>query len=193
MTISENELEALEILKKQIGESISEISQLERYSLGYYVEEGHITGLNLFSCGLSIIPKEIELFTSLKRIFIRGNNLNTITEELFSLPSLEILDLSENQLTELPKSINLLSSLKELHLESNQLNFLPETIGSLKSLEILDLSENKLKSVPNSIGEMHQLKTLDLSGNKIEELPDSIGKLKSLDILFLGNKCEYQF
>ena len=161
MTISEKELEALENLKRHIGETISEISHLERYSLGYYVEEGQITGLSLFSCGLSTIPKEIELFSSLKKIFIRGNNLNTITEELFSLPNLEILDLSENQLTDLSKSINFLSSLKELHLESNQLNSLPETIGSLISLETLDLSENKLTRVPKSIGGMQNLKTLD--------------------------------
>ncbi|MFX1599214.1 MAG: leucine-rich repeat domain-containing protein [Promethearchaeota archaeon] len=159
MTISENELEALEIFKKTIGESILEFPQLERYSLGYSVEEEHVTGLSLFSCGLQTIPKEIEIFTSLKKIFVRGNNLNTITEELFSLPSLEILDLSENQLTELPKSINLLSSLKELHLESNQLNCLPETIGSLSSLEILDISENKIRSVPNTIGRIQKLKT----------------------------------
>ena len=67
MTISEKEVEALEKLKELIGVSIYEISQLERYSIGYYVEEGHVTGLNLFSCGLSRIPKEIEFFTSLKK------------------------------------------------------------------------------------------------------------------------------
>ena len=101
--ISEKEREALEILENQIGESISEIPKLERYSFGYYIQDQHITGLSLYSCGLFTIPKEIESFTSLKEIYFRGNNLSTVREQLFSLDSLEILDLSENHLTEIPE------------------------------------------------------------------------------------------
>jgi len=102
MKISDKEQEALEIMEDQIGELIPEIFKLERYSFGYYVQDQHITGLSLYSCGLKTIPKEIESLTSLRDIYLRGNNLITVTEELCSLASLKILDLSENQLTELP-------------------------------------------------------------------------------------------
>ena len=39
----------------------------------------------------------------LKEIYLRGNNLGLIPEELCSLPVLEILDLSENRLNNLPE------------------------------------------------------------------------------------------
>ena len=58
MTISEQEQEALEIIEDQIGESLLEVAQLERYSFGYYIHDQHITGLSLYSCRLSSIKKK---------------------------------------------------------------------------------------------------------------------------------------
>ena len=57
MTISENEQKALEVIEEHIGESLLEVSQLERYSLGYSVHDQHITGLSLYSCRLMNITK----------------------------------------------------------------------------------------------------------------------------------------
>ena len=68
MTISEKEQEAIKSLENELGESIPEISELERYRLGYYVQDNTITGLSLFSCGLSTLPKTLESFSSLKEI-----------------------------------------------------------------------------------------------------------------------------
>ena len=184
MTIPEKEQEALELLENHIEVSIPELSELERYRFGYEVLNDHITGISLFSCGLSTIPKIIESFSSLNEIYLRGNNLDSIPDELCSLPVLEILDLSENQLKELPDLIRSLSKLRELHLESNQLNNLPASFGDLISLELLDLSENQLGNIPTSLGKLNKLKTLDLSRNEITNLPDSLGALISLEVFY---------
>ncbi|GAH60853.1 unnamed protein product, partial [marine sediment metagenome] len=95
MNIREREREALEILEAQIEGTIPEISELERYKLGFCMLDGHITGLSLFSCGLSYIPKTIESLSFIKEIYLRGNILSSIPDELCSLPVLQILDISE--------------------------------------------------------------------------------------------------
>ncbi|MHA2087829.1 MAG: hypothetical protein ACW972_06115, partial [Promethearchaeota archaeon] len=92
MTISEKERKALESLETHIETSIPEISELERYRFGYFALNDHIRGMSLFSCGLSNVPEIIESFSFLNEIYLRGNNLTSIPDELCRLPYLEILD-----------------------------------------------------------------------------------------------------
>ena len=113
MLISEEEQKFLIYLEKLIGLSITEVSDLQSYTFGYTIENNHVDGLSLFSCGLTIIPEKITTLRFLKKLLVRGNKLRVIPDELCFISSLDTLDLSENRLVKLPKVIYSLSSLKE--------------------------------------------------------------------------------
>ena len=134
MPIPEVEQKYLKSLGKLIGEPIPEVSDLQSYTFGYTVEDNHIVGLGLFSCGLKSLPEKINSLNSLRKLYLRGNNLKVIPEQIGYISTLDTLDLSENKLVKLPKSVYSLKSLNDLHLESNKLTIVPDTISSLTSL-----------------------------------------------------------
>jgi len=101
---------------------------------GVEVEDGHVTGLNLFDNDL------------------RGEIPNTIS----SLSNLKSLNLSFNQLEgDLPSSITELSALEGLRLEMNNFkNEIPNLMDSfknLKELPVLDVSIEDIKTRLNGI------------------------------------------
>nr|XP_023906334.1 receptor-like protein 9DC3 [Quercus suber] len=86
-----------------------------------------------------------------------------------ALDALELLDMSDNELTgNVPSSIGALSSLKSLVLQSNKLNGSLPTQGlcELKKLEELDLSWNNFEgTLPSCLYNLTSLQMLDLNGN----------------------------
>lgn len=120
----------------------------------------------------------------------------TLSEELTSFPveilsladSLEILDLSHNQLTSLPKEFAQLKKLKIIFASNNNFVALPEVLGQCDELEMVGFKSNHIKHVPsNSLPE--KLRWLILTDNHIEGLPDSLGERPRLQKLALaGNR-----
>ena len=101
----------------------------------------------------------------------------------------DILDMSENSLTELPEAIGWLHKLKTLNLRFNRLTSLPESIGRLQQLQLLLLRDNQLTTLPESIVNLQQLRLLHLRDNRLTTLPENIGRLQQLNILLLrGNQ-----
>lgn len=81
------------------------------------------------------------------------------------LTKLELLDLSNNKITDLPSDLWSLGSLKNLNISFNQIS------GSLSS----------------NIGNFGQLETLDVSGNNFSgRIPEAISSLSSLQVLKLN-------
>ena len=76
---------------------------------------------------------------------------DAVPAELGQLTSLEMLDLTGNQLTSVPAEIGQLTSLEWLELNNNQLMSGPAEIGQLTSLERLDLAGIQLNGVPFAI------------------------------------------
>ena len=70
------------------------------------------------------------------------------TEILFLADSLEILDLSNNQLKTLPDEIKQLRKLKIIFASNNDFETLPEGLGQCESLEMGVFKANKIKYVP---------------------------------------------
>ena len=81
----------------------------------------------------------------------------------FGTPSLQMLDLSENNLI-------------------GEINSIISVIGGLYNLRSLNLQKNKLTGpIPRSIGDLTQLRSLDHSFNQLNgEIPESIGNLTEL-------------
>ncbi|KAK8985588.1 hypothetical protein V6N11_068837 [Hibiscus sabdariffa] len=132
----------------------------------------------------------INLPSSLKRLSLGGCDLRgQFPNEIFQLPYLEYLDLSENSFTGsiLPYSFkNLSSSLKLLDLNFCDLQGkFPSGISQLPYLEYLDLSWNSFTgSIPASLGNLTKLASLFLYVNNFGgQIPDVFGKLNKLTTL----------
>jgi len=96
---------------------------------------------------------------------LRNQGLTEAPRALFEEKSIEILNLSGNQLTSLQAEVRQLTKLRILDLSNNTLTNIPAELGQLSNLEILNLQNNKLTGLPYELGNLKNLKTLDLRGN----------------------------
>ena len=152
---------------------------------------------------------------------LKSGQLNGITrlqlsEDLTEFPleileladSLEILDLSGNQLSDLPEELSQLTNLRIIFASNNLFTHLPDVLGSLPKLEMIGFKTNQIKTVseqslpnqlrwliltdnaievlPHSLGERPRLQKLALAGNKIRVLPESMKNLSSLELVRLS-------
>ncbi|KAI8571182.1 hypothetical protein RHMOL_Rhmol01G0098900 [Rhododendron molle] len=145
--------------------------------------------LNLDSCHLSYLPKEIGNLISLQTLHLAKNNLHTLPDGICNLTCLKQLWLEENNVSNLPSGIGRLTALEILYLSNNSLCTLPDTIGKLSCLKDLWVGNNKLSHLPSEIGDLDSLEALVLDGNNgFRALPESICKLVRLQTLLL-NDC----
>ncbi|MFX1376723.1 MAG: GTP-binding protein [Promethearchaeota archaeon] len=186
--------EYLHAISKKIKENgFPIIFEIEGTSFGIKIENSTVTGLGLFNCYLSTLPKSIISFKSLKKLSLRSNQLIRLPYVITELESLEMLDLALTDLTIIPKSLGSMKNLKTLHLENNALMTLPVSIGDLKSLEEIFLENNPIKSLPESICNLSNLKKLYLEAptyfykGNLNDLPYNFGKLTSLQELDLSS------
>ena len=112
-----------------------------------------------------------------------------LTIEKAAENNVELLDLSNKQISLLPPEIGDLSNLRRLELGFNKLTVLPSEIGNLKNLIWLGVRQNQLTELPPEIGNLASLTRFDLRSNHLITLPPEIGKLKNLlGIGFRDNK-----
>lgn len=85
--------------------------------------------------------------TGVKRLDLT-ENLSQFPQEIFNLAdSLEILDLSNNQLSELPDDLERLHKLKILFCSNNQFTRLPAMLSRCPKLEMIGFKSNKIEVV----------------------------------------------
>ncbi|KAL2626667.1 hypothetical protein AAZV13_07G125900 [Glycine max] len=141
-------------------------------------------------------------FTSLKELYLSYIDLDSDLhiQDISRFTSLEILDLSSNQLNErIPwhQDFHRLSNLEHLILDYNNLeNEFLKNIGELTSLKVLSLQQCDINGTlpPTDWFKLKKLEELDLSGNQFEgPLPSSFVNMTSLRKLeisenhFIGN------
>lgn len=110
-----------------------------------------------------------------------------IPSEIYMLPELKRLDMTNNYFTEISPKVVELKKLKQFIMRRNVLLRIPDEIFQMENLEYLDLSENSLREIPGSINQLQTLKYLYLGCNEISDLPDEICKCKGLHELQLHN------
>lgn len=142
------------------------------------------TVLHIFSIEVYKLPKEIfEEFKSLKNLIVNGNHLRVIELGTFTdaAKSLEVLRLSNNDLTELNAFVFNISSLKTLDLGRNRIERIAsEAFVGLFSLERLYLSDNNLKSLASDVFySLRNLSFLSLENNQLTKLDEDTFKFNS--------------
>lgn len=141
-----------------------------------------------------IVPDEIvaEIY-ALTSIWADG--ANTLPDEIFDLPELEILYMGRagypeisGPLPPIPANIATCKTLKILHLQNCEIEEIPDAIFT-PWLEELKLGGNRLKYIPDSISRATSLRLLTAWLNELEYVSPAIGELKCLrSIDFTGNR-----
>lgn len=135
----------------------------------------------------STIPEGVPSFT--KNLYLFGNGIEILKREDFDgMQSLEMLDLSQNKLTQLPERVfEHLTSLRNLDLSSNQITHIAEEcFQGMALLERLYLYSNNIESIhPAAFNGLEHLLELKLQNNRLTSLPVlSMPKLLLLDLRF---------
>lgn len=121
-----------------------------------------------------------------------AEGLTVFPEAIFSLAdTLEVLDLSGNQLTALPDDLHRFKKLKVIFASNNPFTELPASLGQCENLEMIGFKANAISQVP-AAALPPKLRWLILTDNQITELPLAIGKLPYLQKLMLaGNQLTH--
>lgn len=126
--------------------------------------------LELNGNGVSAIPAGVFKLPKLKRISLQKNNMQNISDTpIGHVSTLQIIDLSNNDLATVPDSIGRLTNLKEIYLQGNSIVSLPDSMGELKSLMILNVDGNDLTTLPVSLLKDTPVYRIELAGNPVYE------------------------
>lgn len=137
-----------------------------------------------------LIETEDPVYRGLKKLKIRGRDLNVLPKSIFNIHELEVLELSPDReacldfkLPELPPAIGKLINLKVLILDTNEMDALAAEVTMLVCLERLALSNNHLSSLPTGFKNLVNLKSLHLSNNEFADFPMDLCELENLEFL----------
>ena len=143
------------------------------------------------------------------RLDLRGCALTALPHEVFGLAdTLQVLDLSDNALTDLPAALAGLHRLQVLFASGNPFTTLPPVLGRCPALQLagfktcridtvpadalpptlrwLILTDNRIDTLPDTLGRCAPLQKLMLAGNRLRHLPDSIGQCQRLELVRLA-------
>lgn len=153
----------------------------------------NVTALELVHCDLERIPHAIFSLLSLQELDLKENNLKSI-EEILSfqhLRKLTTLKLWHNCIPSIPEHIKKLTSLEQLCFNNNKIEVLPSHLFLCHKLRRLDLSYNDIRFIPPEIGVLQSLQFFSISCNKVESVPDELYFCKKLKTLKIGknNLC----
>ena len=147
------------------------------YIYEYYFSRNHIQKLDI-----SVLSK------TTTRIDLSHNELDSIPDELFTLPNLTHLFLNFNRIKSLPDAFSKSQSLLVIALNSNPIETLPNEYP--QNLEQLYMQNCNLDKIPESLTTLDDLIELDCSCNAIKEIPAGFKAIKKL---YLSQNTFIQF
>ncbi|WP_410499086.1 leucine-rich repeat-containing protein kinase family protein [Chitinibacter sp. S2-10] len=149
------------------------------------LQSGQLAGMTRLDlgCNLSQFPREIfELADTLEVLNLSGNQLSTLPDDLPRLKKLKIIFCSNNDFTELPAVLGQCEQLEMIGFRANRIQTIPATALPL-SLRALTLTDNHITTLPDEIGHCAQLQKLMLAGNRLTALPASLAGCSQLELI----------
>ena len=146
---------------------------------------GRLTGLTRLdlSEGLTDFPTEIfDLADTLEILNLSGNQLSALPADLPRLRKLRILFCSDNHFTELPEVLGQCPHLSMVGFKANRIATLPAA-ALPPALRWLILTDNRLQVLPPEIGRCASLQKLMLAGNQLTSLPETLAQCQQLELL----------
>jgi len=192
------ELQTCYIYHLNVGDDISNATSLQRVVLDF--DEGTSLGplrfqeANVFYGShkeeIQVNSKLFEL-PSLKFLFLRGNPLTVLNDDIPINYSLDTLAIMKTGISDLPPSLSSLKNIRFLNLQQNQFEYIPLCLSKLQKLTYLWMDNNDINKIDQSIKDLQKLEYLSLSNNNLTKLPTAINKLQSLRFLDCqGNKIK---
>ncbi|WP_429048988.1 leucine-rich repeat-containing protein kinase family protein [Aeromonas veronii] len=140
---------------------------------------------------LTEFPSEIlSLKETLEVLDLTGNQLSTLPDELAGFGKLRIIFCSENRFTELPEVLGRCPALTMVGFKSNRI----ATVSAKAlpaGLRWLILTDNAIEQLPDELGQCDALQKLMLAGNRLRELPASLANYRNLELLRIAaNRIE---
>ena len=149
------------------------------------LQSGALLGISKLklSCGLSSFPQEIfTLADTLEILDLSENKLSQLPDDLWRLKKLRVLFLERNEFTVFPKVLSSCMALTMVGLKFNKINSIPEDAFP-PNLRWLILTHNKITQLPASIGSCTKLQKCALAGNQLEVLPSEMAACVNLELL----------
>ncbi|MBW3777833.1 serine/threonine-protein kinase [Aeromonas veronii] len=140
---------------------------------------------------LTEFPTEIlSLKETLEVLDLTGNQLSALPDELAGFGKLRIIFCSENRFTELPEVLGRCPALTMVGFKANRI-----TTVSARALPAglrwLILTDNAIEQLPDELGQCDALQKLMLAGNRLRELPTSLANCRNLELLRIAaNRIE---
>lgn len=152
------------------------------------LQSGELNGITRLqiSDNLSEFPTEIfTLADTLEILDLSGNQLSQLPDNLADLVNLKIIFCSNNLFTEVPTVLANCPKLEMIGFKSNQITTFAENALPLNTRWLI-LTDNQLTKLPNSIGDLKQLQKCMLAGNQLTEIPKTIQYCTKLELLRLS-------
>lgn len=132
------------------------------------------------------LPATLKYLKNLKDVTIENCVLDSFPKEVFKIPNLNYLNLTNTNIYYVTKHFERFVNLEVLVLDANQLQTLPFDIYKAKKLRLLSVKNNHLQKLPDTICQLENLTLLDVRGNGFSQ-----EYLEELKALLPG--CEIRF
>ncbi len=135
---------------------------------------------------LATFPLEIlDLADSLEILDLSNNQLSSIPDEISKLTKLKIAFFSYNCFSAVPSAFKECHNLYMLGLKANKIEQFDEDILP-ESMRWLILTDNKLTTLPRSMGKLTLLQKCTFAGNQLTSLPEEMANCKNLELFRLS-------
>ena len=122
-------------------------------------------------------------------LHLRNLSIDTLTDSIFLLSKLRVLDISFNSIRTIPADIGQLQNLEEFYANNNYIKTVPEHFGTLSSLRIVFLFRNQLNFIPDSFMNL-QVNDLRIGDNRLCDLSIEMAEwLDEIDSHWRKQEC----
>lgn len=156
---------------------------LEDLASGALAGARHVRLTNL---GLTTFPHQLfDLADTLEILDLSGNQLTALSDDFARLTQLRIVFASNNPFTELPSVLGQCPQLEMVGFKACQIAHVPaESLPP--QLRWLILTDNQITTLPDSLGQRPRLQKLMLSCNQLQRLPD-LSACNNLELLRIAS------